>query len=106
MRMWQPLCGLVMAMAVVLAGGATPAAAPRVVTVLGTGEPGDSVTQVNNPYGIITGPDGATYKFDIEPSRKERMLNGLDDIGITEQYAPDIAAFEATRPDFLPRVGA
>jgi 3-isopropylmalate dehydratase small subunit len=33
-------------------------------------------------------------------------VNGLDDIGLTEQYADEITAFEATRPDFLPRVGA
>ncbi|MEY4007204.1 MAG: hypothetical protein RLZZ467_220 [Gemmatimonadota bacterium] len=44
--------------------------------------------------------------FYLDDHHVHRLVNGLDDIGITEQYADDIAAFEATRPDFLPRVGA
>ena len=44
--------------------------------------------------------------FYLDDHHVHRLVNGLDDIGITEQYADDLAAFEATRPDFLPRVGA
>jgi 3-isopropylmalate/(R)-2-methylmalate dehydratase small subunit len=44
--------------------------------------------------------------FFLDEHHVHRLVNGLDDIGITEQYADDITAFEATRPDFLPRVGA
>jgi 3-isopropylmalate/(R)-2-methylmalate dehydratase small subunit len=44
--------------------------------------------------------------FYLDDHHVHRLVNGLDDIGITEQYADDITAFEATRPDFLPRVGA
>ncbi|MEY3360416.1 MAG: hypothetical protein RL531_135 [Actinomycetota bacterium] len=44
--------------------------------------------------------------FFLDDHHVHRLVNGLDDIGITEQYAADITAFEATRPDFLPRVGA
>jgi 3-isopropylmalate/(R)-2-methylmalate dehydratase small subunit len=33
------------------------------------------------------------------------LVNGLDDIGLTLQHADDIAAFEATRPAFLPTAG-
>ena len=44
--------------------------------------------------------------FFLDDHHVHRLVNGLDDIGITEQYADDITAFEATRPDFLPRVGA
>ena len=44
--------------------------------------------------------------FHLDDHHVHRLVNGLDDIGITEQYAEEIAAFEATRPDFLPRVGA
>jgi 3-isopropylmalate/(R)-2-methylmalate dehydratase small subunit len=32
-----------------------------------------------------------------------RLLNGLDDIGITERYVADIEAYEARRPAFLPK---
>ena len=56
-------------------------------------KPGAEIT-IDLPAQTVTGPDGATYKFDIEPSRKERMLNGLDDIGITERYAAQLEAYE------------
>jgi 3-isopropylmalate/(R)-2-methylmalate dehydratase small subunit len=41
-------------------------------------------------------------RFDIDPFRKYRLLRGLDDIAMTMAYEPDVAAFEAKRPDFLP----
>lgn len=56
-------------------------------------KPGAEIT-IDLPSQTVTGPDGATYKFDIEPSRKERMLNGLDDIGITERYSAQLEAYE------------
>ena len=43
----------------------------------------------------ITGPDGGRIRFDIDPFRKHCLLNGLDDIGLTLEKAPDIDAFEA-----------
>ena len=42
----------------------------------------------------ITKPDGSVIKFDVEPSRKHILLNGLDDIGLTMQHADAIRAFE------------
>jgi 3-isopropylmalate/(R)-2-methylmalate dehydratase small subunit len=42
----------------------------------------------------ITGPDGDTVTFDIEPFRKHCLLNGLDDIGLTLQKAKEIDLFE------------
>jgi 3-isopropylmalate/(R)-2-methylmalate dehydratase small subunit len=41
--------------------------------------------------------------FDIDPAVKHRLLNGLDDIGLTLQHAGDIATFEERRPAYLPR---
>jgi 3-isopropylmalate/(R)-2-methylmalate dehydratase small subunit len=41
--------------------------------------------------------------FDIDASVKHRILNGLDDIGLTMQHAQVIAAFEQRRPAYLPR---
>ena len=40
--------------------------------------------------------------FDVDDFDAFRLLNGLDDIGITLGYADDIAAFESGRPGFLP----
>ena len=43
----------------------------------------------------IVRQDGAATAFEIEPFRKHRLLNGLDDIGITLAKAAEIDAFEA-----------
>ena len=43
----------------------------------------------------ITGPDGGTISFDVDPFRKHCLLNGLDDIGLTLEDAASIDAFEA-----------
>jgi 3-isopropylmalate/(R)-2-methylmalate dehydratase small subunit len=45
----------------------------------------------------ITGPDGGSISFDIDPFRKYCLLNGLDDVGITLQKAAAIDSFENKR---------
>jgi 3-isopropylmalate/(R)-2-methylmalate dehydratase small subunit len=42
-------------------------------------------------------PDGKTLSFDIDPFRKECLLNGWDDIGLTLRHADAIREFEAKR---------
>jgi len=42
----------------------------------------------------IRGPDGGVVKFDIDPHRKKIMLEGLDDIGLTQKKQDKIASFE------------
>ena len=42
----------------------------------------------------ITKPDGSVIEFDIEASRKNILLNGLDDIELTLQHADAIKRFE------------
>ena len=42
----------------------------------------------------VTAPGGATYRFDIDPNHKERLLRGLDDIGLVMQNIQVIKAFE------------
>ena len=43
----------------------------------------------------IKGPDGGEIRFDIDPDRKHRLLNGIDDIGETLAKGPDIDSYEA-----------
>jgi 3-isopropylmalate/(R)-2-methylmalate dehydratase small subunit len=43
-----------------------------------------------------------TVAFDIDDYTRWRLLEGLDDIGLTLRHADDIAAFEAARPARLP----
>jgi DNA-binding beta-propeller fold protein YncE len=49
------------------------AAAPSVSTLIGTGTPGFSDRQVNNPYGLVIGPDGALYFCDLDNQRIRRL---------------------------------
>jgi sugar lactone lactonase YvrE len=47
--------------------------APRVSTLIGTGAPGYSDRQVNDPYGLAIGPDGALYFCDLDNQRIRRF---------------------------------
>jgi len=44
----------------------------------------------------VTAPDGAVHRFEIDPFRKQMLLSGQDDIGLTLGYEAQIAAFEAS----------
>jgi len=55
----------------------------------------NAVLTVDLESQTISRPDGATVHFDIDPFRKHCMLNGLDDIGLTEQKGVEIADYEA-----------
>jgi len=46
---------------------------------------------------MITKADGTTISFDVDEFRKHRLLNGLDDIGLTMQHVEDIKAYEQRR---------
>ncbi|MDX9698000.1 MAG: 3-isopropylmalate dehydratase small subunit [Rhodocyclaceae bacterium] len=45
----------------------------------------------------VTRPDGVSLGFEVDPFRKECLLNGWDDIGLTLRHADEIRAFEAQR---------
>ena len=46
--------------------------------------------------------DDVRVPFDIDDYTRWRLLEGLDDVGLTERNLPDIEAFEAKRPSWLP----
>ena len=46
---------------------------------------------------LITTPAGREIAFECEEFRRHRLLNGLDDIGLTLQHADDIKAYEEKR---------
>ncbi|TWT15587.1 3-isopropylmalate dehydratase small subunit [Reyranella sp. CPCC 100927] len=50
----------------------------------------------------IKGPDGGTVKFDIDPFRKQCLLEGLDDIGQTLQASSAIDSFEGAQKSAQP----
>ncbi len=47
---------------------------------------------------------GLVAKFDFDPHTKHRLLHGLDDVGLSLRHDDEIAAYEARRPGWLPRV--
>ncbi len=53
----------------------------------------------------VTLPSGRAASFDVDPSVRERLLNGWDDIALTERRAAEIDRYEADReragPDVL-----
>ncbi len=56
----------------------------------------NAVLTVDLESQTITGPDGGTISFDVDPFKKHCLLNGLDDIGLTiENAAGSIDAYEA-----------
>jgi 3-isopropylmalate/(R)-2-methylmalate dehydratase small subunit len=57
----------------------------------------NAVVTVDLEKQEITGPDGGRIAFDIDPFRKECLLNGLDDIGLTLRKGSQIATFEDRR---------
>jgi 3-isopropylmalate/(R)-2-methylmalate dehydratase small subunit len=58
--------------------------------------PGSTVT-IDLPNQIVTDADGNRHAFEINPLRKERLVQGLDDIDVTQGYAAKIATVESRR---------
>ncbi|HMQ42649.1 MAG TPA: 3-isopropylmalate dehydratase small subunit [Paracoccus sp. (in: a-proteobacteria)] len=52
----------------------------------------------------VTASDGTEYHFDVDPTRKHNLLNGLDDIGQTLERSAAIDSFEATASQARPWV--
>ena len=52
----------------------------------------------------VTAPDGTEYHFDINPTQKHNLLNGLDDIGQTLERGAAIDAFESAAQQARPWV--
>jgi 3-isopropylmalate/(R)-2-methylmalate dehydratase small subunit len=50
---------------------------------------------------VVRGP-AVEEPFDIDDYTRWRLMEGLDDIGLTLRHADDITAFEGQRPGWLP----
>lgn len=65
-------------------------------------EPGLKLT-VNLEDRTVTAGE-RVYPFDVDDYTRWRLMEGLDDIGLTLRQEDKIAAFEAARPSFKPAV--
>jgi 3-isopropylmalate/(R)-2-methylmalate dehydratase small subunit len=52
---------------------------------------------IDLPRQVIVKPDGSEIGFDVQPFRKQCLVNGWDDIGLTLRHADKIRDFEAER---------
>lgn len=50
--------------------------------------------------------ESSTFEFQIDDYTRWRLMEGLDDIGLTLRYADKIDVFEAVRPQFKPTTAA
>jgi len=66
--------------------------------------PGASVTVdlESRTVSAGEGPDAIVDSFDIDDYTRWRLLEGLDDVGITLGHADTISSFESTRPSWKP----
>jgi 3-isopropylmalate dehydratase len=58
--------------------------------------------EINLVEQKITRANGSTIHFDIQPFRKECLVKGLDDIGLTLAKSEFIDAFETKRSTHYP----
>ncbi len=54
--------------------------------------------------GRVVKAPGFEEPFAFDNFARYRLLNGLDDIGLTLTHEDELEAFERSRPDYLPRV--
>ena len=62
----------------------------------------NAVLTIDLENQVITGPDGGSIAFDVDPFRKHCLLNGLDDIGLTMEKASAIDTYEAKQAAAAP----
>ncbi|NBQ61693.1 MAG: 3-isopropylmalate dehydratase small subunit, partial [Proteobacteria bacterium] len=51
---------------------------------------------------VVSDQEGVVASFDVDPFRKDCLVRGLDDIGLTMQHEPDITKFESSRNTSFP----
>ena len=71
--------------------------AEEVEARMGEAKGGNHVMSVDLESQTVSAPSGKTFRFEIDASRKEKMLKGLDAIGETLQRAKEIDLFEMKR---------
>jgi 3-isopropylmalate/(R)-2-methylmalate dehydratase small subunit len=52
---------------------------------------------IDLPAQTVTTPSGKSMRFDIDATRKENLVKGLDEIGLTLRHADEIRAYEEKR---------
>ena len=64
--------------------------------------PGTEVTVDLGAREVRAGAAGLKAPFDLDDYTRWRLMEGLDDIGLTLRHTDEITAFELSRPRWLP----
>jgi len=82
-----------------LQNGLLPVVLPpdQVQALMGEAKGGNHLVTVDLEAQTVVSPSGRTFRFEIDPARKAKMLQGLDAIGETLQAAAAIDTFEMKR---------
>jgi len=88
--------------------GLVPVVVPEDVNELlmraATDEPGLQIS-IDIENRTLSVPEiGVEIEFPMDDFTQYRLLEGLDDIGITMRHADDITTYEATRPAWMPSI--
>jgi len=65
-------------------------------------DPGAEITVDLGRRLVLAGAAGIEAAFDLDDYTRWRLMEGLDDIGLTLRHTDEITAFEQTRPSWLP----
>jgi 3-isopropylmalate/(R)-2-methylmalate dehydratase small subunit len=86
--------------------GLLPVALPEAtVTALQDAIEADPGTEVVVDLGrraVLAEAAGITAPFEIDDYTRWRLMEGLDDIGLTLRHVDEVTAFERSRPAWLP----
>jgi 3-isopropylmalate/(R)-2-methylmalate dehydratase small subunit len=62
----------------------------------------NAVVSIDLEAQEIRGPDGGCIRFEVDPFRKQCLLNGWDDIGLTLRHESEISDFETKHKRDMP----
>jgi len=71
--------------------------AEQVAQLMDEARGGNHVVSIDLETQTVTSPSGAVFTFEIDPQRKQKMLQGLDAIGETLMSAASIDTYEMKR---------
>jgi 3-isopropylmalate/(R)-2-methylmalate dehydratase small subunit len=77
-------------------------AAEREALMADAKDPENPELDIDLPNQLIRRPNGADISFEIDPFRKQCLLDGLDDIGLTMGKAEQISTYEDQRKNTHP----
>ena len=69
----------------------------RTIMEKATSQPGVNLTVDLEGQRVWDDDEEISIPFEVDPARRNNLLNGLDDIGLTLQLEDKIAAYEASR---------